>query len=297
MLEGLRRAVQRLSEALRGRPSPSEIRRALEEFRLSLLEADVAYEVAAEVVKGLEEALLSEEAKGSAGELVRRAFRRYLEEAFSRVPALDIMGEIERNSPCAILFLGVNGVGKTSAVAKLAHYLKERGKSVLLAAADTHRPGAIEQLREHATRLGLRVIAQGYNADPAAVARDAVEHARAKGYAAVLIDTAGRLQSYRGLMEEMAKIIRVAKPHIKLFVCDAVTGNDAVRQAQDFLKYTDYNGIIITKMDTDTKGGIALTLVKATSRPIVFVSLGQGYADLKPFDPSMITERLLEAMA
>ncbi|MER3602218.1 MAG: signal recognition particle-docking protein FtsY [Nitrososphaerota archaeon] len=294
MLEGLKRAVQRLADALSGRPSWADIERALEEFRLALLQADVAYDVAGEVVEGMRAQLKQREAKGDAAELVWSAFQEYFNRAFSSVPSFDLMQEIERSPPCAILFLGVNGVGKTSAVAKLAHYLKARGKSVLLAAADTHRPGAIEQLAEHAARLGLRMISQGYNADPAAVARDAVEHARAKGYAAVLIDTAGRLQTYRGLMEEMAKIIRVARPQVKLFVCDALTGNDALRQAQDFLRYTDYNGIVLTKLDSDAKGGVALTLVKATGRPILFASLGQRYEDFRPFEPSLILERLAE---
>jgi fused signal recognition particle receptor len=154
----------------------------------------------------------------------------------------------------------------------------------VLAAADTHRAGAIEQITHHGNNLNVKVISQRYGADPSAVARDALEHARKNYIDAVLIDTAGRMQTSKNLMEEVSKIIRVIKPDMKLFVGDSLAGNDTVNQAREFFEYTNYDGSILTKSDADSKGGAAISIAYLTHKPILYLGVGQGYGDLAEFD-------------
>ena len=220
-------------------------------------------------------------------------------EIFSRVSTFDIFERInlKKNSeakPFIILFLGVNGCGKTTTIAKFAHLLRNRGLSVALAAGDTHRAGAIEQLSEHAERIGIKVVAQRYGADPAAVARDGVKYAESHMVDVVIVDTAGRMQTSKNLMYEMSKIIRVVRPDLKIFVGDALTGNDAVSQAREFLNFTDFDGVILTKIDADAKGGAALSITSETGKPIIYMGVGQGYSDLIPFKPNSFIDQLFD---
>jgi fused signal recognition particle receptor len=178
-------------------------------------------------------------------------------------------------------------------VAKFANLLKHKGLSVVIAAGDTHRAGAIEQLTEHANRISTKVVSQRYGADPAAVARDAVLYAKAHHIEVVLIDTAGRMQTNQNLMAEMGKIVRVVNPDAKIFVADSLTGNDAISQAQLFSKYTGFDGAILTKADADTKGGAALSIAFTTGKPILYLGVGQGYDDLKPFELESFAKSLL----
>ena len=186
--------------------------------------------------------------------------------------------------PYSIIFLGINGTGKTTTVAKFCKLLRDHGVSVVLAAADTHRAGAIEQITHHGDNLNVKVITQRYGADPSAVARDALEHARKNYIDAVLIDTAGRMQTSKNLMEEVSKIIRVIKPDMKIFVGDSLAGNDTVNQAREFFEYTNYDGSILTKSDADSKGGAAISIAYLTRKPILYLGVGQGYDDLTEFD-------------
>ena len=186
--------------------------------------------------------------------------------------------------PYSIIFLGINGTGKTTTVAKFCKLLRDHGVSVVLAAADTHRAGAIEQITHHGNNLNVKVITQRYGADPSAVARDALEHARKNYIDAVLIDTAGRMQTSKNLMEEVSKIIRVIKPDMKIFVGDSLAGNDTVNQAREFFEYTNYDGSILTKSDADSKGGAAISIAYLTHKPILYLGVGQGYDDLAEFD-------------
>ena len=186
--------------------------------------------------------------------------------------------------PYSIIFLGINGTGKTTTVAKFCKLLRDHGVSVVLAAADTHRAGAIEQITHHGDNLNVKVITQRYGADPSAVARDALEHARKNYIDAVLIDTAGRMQTSKNLMEEVSKIIRVIKPDMKIFVGDSLAGNDTVNQAREFFEYTNYDGSILTKSDADSKGGAAISIAYLTHKPILYLGVGQGYDDLDEFD-------------
>jgi fused signal recognition particle receptor len=192
-----------------------------------------------------------------------------------------------------ILFVGVNGTGKTTTLAKIANMLKKNGFSVVIAAGDTYRAGSIEQLELHAERLGIRVIKQDYGSDAAAVAFDAIAHAKAKHIDVVLIDSAGRMQSNKNLLEEMKKIARVANPDLKIFVGDALAGNDALSQAREFDAAIGINGAILTKVDADPSGGAALSIAFVTGKPVILIGVGQGYDDIKQFDPDWFAQRLI----
>ena len=190
------------------------------------------------------------------------------------------------------MFVGVNGSGKTLAIAKIAYMLKKQGKSCVMAAGDTFRAGAIEQLEIHANNLDVKIIKHGPGADPAAVAYDAIEHAKAKHKDVVLLDTAGRMQTNINLMDEMAKIKRVAKPDMIIFVGDALAGNDAVEQAKRFNEIVGIDGVILTKVDTDAKGGSALSVAYTIGKPLFFIGIGQKYEDQIPFNPQWMLDKI-----
>ncbi|HET6799544.1 MAG TPA: hypothetical protein VFH25_03195, partial [Nitrososphaeraceae archaeon] len=194
--------------------------------------------------------------------------------------------------PFVIVFLGINGTGKTTTVAKISNLLRKNGISVVLAAGDTHRAGAIEQLSQHAKNLSLKIIMQRYGSDPSAVARDAVDYSGKHHVDAVLIDTAGRMQTAKNLMDEISKIVRVSKPDLKLFIGDSLAGNDTINQAREFFHYTNFDGAILTKADADSKGGAALSIAYITSKPIVYLGVGQGYEDIIPFNPAKFLESI-----
>ena len=177
--------------------------------------------------------------------------------------------------------------------AKISHRLIQDGLSVVVAAADTFRAGAIDQLNDHAERIGVRCIRSQRGGDSAAVARDAIDSAAAKGDDIVIIDTAGRMQNKTNLMQELKKVHRVASPHIVLFVGDALAGNDATEQARTFQSFLNFDGAVLSKMDTDARGGAALSIAHATNKPIVLAGVGQGYDDLIDFEPSNFLTQLL----
>ena len=250
---------------------------------------------------------LTERVKGAlAGSKVERgqdasavlmdALVQTLRETFDEAGSVDLLANVrEKNKeglPYVILFLGINGTGKTTTVAKLASMLKKNGVTVVTAAGDTHRPGAIEQLTEHANRVSMKVVSQRYGADPAAVGRDGLLFAKAHHIDCLLIDTAGRMQTNQNLMEEMAKVVRVVNPDFKLFVADSLTGNDAVSQAELFNKHTGFDGVVLTKADADVRGGAALSIVYTTHKPVLFLGVGQEYGDLVRFDPHKFIDSL-----
>jgi fused signal recognition particle receptor len=282
------------------RLSEKDLDEALFSFQLTLLESDVAQEVVDSVAASLKTQMtgLSVERSKDTGSLVREKLRSAIAEIFAKAGSADLFKRIDekkrKGEPFTILFLGINGTGKTTTVAKFAYLLKEAGYSVVVAAGDTHRAGAIEQLTEHADRVSVKVIAQRYGADPAAVARDGVLYAKAHHIDVLLVDTAGRMQTNQNLMEEMGKIVRVVNPDFKIFIGDSLAGNDAISQAQLFNKYTGFDGAILTKADADTKGGAALSIAYTTSRPILFLGVGQDYKDMKKFDPKAFADALME---
>src|SRR5213593_1768982 len=271
----------------------------LYDLEIALLESDVAFPVAKEIVDRLAEDLrgkrISRDVSLEQG--VEVALRDAITKALS-VPPLDFFGLIEKSPrPFVVMFVGVNGTGKTTTIAKLAYHIMKKGYTCVVAAADTFRAGAIEQLEKHAEAVGFKLIKHNAVSDPAAVAFDAVEHARARGRDVVLIDTAGRMQTNQNLMDQMKKIQRVTKPHLVIFVGDALAGNDAVEQARQFNDAVGVNAVILCKIDADAKGGAALSIAHTIGKPILFVGTGQGYDDLTPFDPSWMVNRLFAAEA
>ena len=195
-----------------------------------------------------------------------------------------IKEKIKKEKPYTIVFFGINGSGKTTTIAKLSHLLKKNKITSVLAASDTFRAASIEQLEKHGEKLGVKVIKHKYGSDPAAVAFDAIAHAKAQGIDCVLVDTAGRIHVKADLMREMEKICRVAKPDLKVFVAESIVGNDAVEQARAFDKAIGIDAIILTKADVDEKGGALISVSYVTKKPIIFLGTGQEYKDLKRFE-------------
>ncbi|MBW3583801.1 MAG: signal recognition particle-docking protein FtsY [Euryarchaeota archaeon] len=294
----LERVVREGGVSARVRIPDEKLDDLLWELEMSLLESDVALPVTEAIKNNVREQLKEARvAKRDVHSLVERvlktAIRNVLNEPF------DFDGYVERaDKPAVIMFVGVNGTGKTTAIAKIANRLKQNGKSVVLAAGDTFRAGAVQQLQQHADRLGVKMIKhEGKNADPAAVAFDAIDHAKSRNKDVVLIDTAGRMGTNVNLMDEMEKIKRVSQPDLIFFVGDSLAGNDAVSQADKFNDVVGIDGVILTKVDADAKGGAALSVAYAIGKPLVFIGLGQEYEDQVPFDRDWMVARLFSAEA
>jgi fused signal recognition particle receptor len=304
MFDKLKGAFSSLAKSVSEKKlSEKDLDESLFNFQLALMESDVAQDVVEGITGDLKKQLLGisvERSKDVEG-FVKEKLRGEVLSIFTRVGDVDVLARVKesksKGEPFKILFLGINGTGKTTTVAKFANYLKKNGFSVVIAAGDTHRAGAIEQVSEHASRISAKVVAQRYGADPAAVARDGVLYAKAHHVDAVLIDSAGRMQTNQNLMEEMAKIVRVVTPDLKIFIGDSLAGNDAVSQAELFSKYTGFDGAILTKVDADSKGGAALSIVFTTKRPILFLGVGQSYDDLVRFDAASFADSLVSQSA
>ena len=273
--------------------SETKLDNLLWDLEVDLLESDVAYTVIESIKKDIKNELkhVSFE-RGKVGDLVENVLKNAIAHVL-KSNELDFNKFIEKNKkPVVIMFVGVNGSGKTLAIAKIATLLKKYGKSCVMAAGDTFRAGAIEQLSIHAENVGVKIIKHGPGSDPAAVAYDAIDHAKAKHKDVVLLDTAGRSQTNINLMDEMAKIKRVAKPDLIIFVGDALAGNDAVEQAKRFNEVVGIDGVILTKVDTDAKGGSALSVAYTIGKPLLFIGTGQGYEDQIPFNPDWMIENI-----
>tara|TARA_Y100001970_G_scaffold126323_1_gene156198 strand:- start:6558 stop:7823 length:1266 start_codon:yes stop_codon:yes gene_type:complete len=276
----------------------SKLESMLEELEEDLLTSDMAQGAAEEVISTLKANLIGTRLSGVKKldvvleEALRNTLLRLLESGYWDFNKT-VDSFLEESRPVVIMIVGVNGTGKTTTTAKIAHQLSEQGKSVVLAAADTFRAGAIDQLATHAERIGVRCIRSQRGGDAAAVSRDAVDSAKARGEDIVIIDTAGRMQNKTNLMEELRKVHRVTQPHLVLFVADALAGNDAVTQAVEFQRMLSFDGAVLCKLDTDAKGGAALSIAHATGRPIVLAGIGQGYEDLIPFDPEWLLDSIL----
>lgn len=271
----------------------------LDEFELSLVENDVAVSVAEFVGNELKEKLRDVQFARFTDPRaqVKTILSEVLLSVLQRAGSLDVFSLIDQKrasgEPAIIVFVGINGTGKTTSIAKLAYILQKRGRSVILAAGDTYRSGSIEQLEEHARRVGVRVIRHQYGADPAAVAFDAVSYAKAHSVNVVLIDTAGRMQTNKNLLEEMRKIVRVTRPDLTILVVDALTGNDAVEQGKIFSEAVRIDGIILAKLDADVKGGSAISLSYIMNKPVALVGTGQRYDDLEQFQPEAIVKNVV----
>jgi len=271
----------------------------LDEFQLSLIENDVAVSAADFISNELREKLKDVQFARFTDPRTRVKFilQEVLLSLLQRAGQLDIFALIDKKKsvggPAVLVFIGINGTGKTTSIAKLAYVLQKKGRTVILAASDTYRSGSIEQLEEHARRIGVRVIKHQYGADPAAVAFDAVNYAKAHRINVVLIDTAGRMQNNKNLLEEMRKIVRVTNPDLTILVVDALTGNDAVEQGKVFSEAVKIDGIILAKLDADVKGGSAISLSYIMGKPVAMVGTGQKYDDLEPFQAEAIVKNLI----
>ena len=253
------------------------------EFELTLLENNVALEAVDAIRSNLAKALIAQQMKKTEAEArILQALKDAILSLLQEPPSL--LDQIRSSSaPFVILFFGINGTGKTTSLAKLAHLLQKNKISCVLAAADTFRAASIEQLKTHAARLNVPVIASAYGADPASVAFDAIAYAKKNHISAVLIDTAGRMYTKENLLKEMEKIVRVSKPNLKLFVGESITGNDAIEQARTFNETVGIDGIILTKVDIDEKAGTILSVSHVTKKPIYFLGIGQRLDDLIEF--------------
>ena len=272
----------------------------LEELEWVLLESDISSDAVSAIIEALRTSLVGSRLRKGADlakvleAALKRALRSLLAAGYWDFDA-SVNGFIEAgDTPVVVMLVGVNGTGKTTTAAKIAHRLLGSGHSVIAAAGDTFRAGAIQQLESHCENLGIRCVSSQRGGDTAAIARDAIESARAKGVDVVLVDTAGRMQNKVNLMNELNKVRRVANPHLTLFVGDSLAGNDAVEQARMFQEIMKFDGAVLTKVDTDAKGGAGLSIAFATGRPIVFAGVGQGYEDLKQFDPDWLLEQMFD---
>ena len=301
MFEQLRKALSSATRNIIHKElTEKDLTKVLSELEIALLQSDIAQEVIDVIVTKLKTELIGTklEKEQNAANIVQIKFRNAIVEMFSRSGEVDLIRKIiekkdKRGGPFIVVFLGINGTGKTTTVAKVAHFLRKHNISVVLAAGDTHRAGAIEQISLHAEKLSLKVITQRYGADPSAVGRDAIDYAKKHHIDVVLVDTAGRMQTAKNLMDEINKIVRVVKPDIKIFVGDSLAGNDTINQAREFFEYTNFDGAILTKIDADAKGGSAISIVHITSRPIVYLGIGQGYEDIIPFDAGRFIDSIL----
>ena len=267
------------------------------ELEMELLQGDVAMEVATEVVESVKENLVGKKIKRS-NDITEYTYYALKDAVYEiiNIPGKSMTEMLEekkaQGEPLVVMFVGINGTGKTTTIGKLANYYLKMGYTPVIAASDTFRAGAIEQVTHHADNVGVKIIKHQKGSDPAAVAFDAVEHARAQGKELVLIDTAGRMQTNTNLMDEMKKIKRVSKPDLVIFVGDAITGNDATEQARKFNEAIDIDGVILTKADADSKGGASLSIGYVIKKPIMFLGVGQGYDDIMEYDSEWMLNQL-----
>ena len=304
MFKFLKRKIKKIGEEIKKEEEESKkkglfgisekkLDEILWDFEIGLIEANVALEVIEKLKMELKNKLVSIQKK-DVKEEIEKAIKNAIY-IILKNSEKDFFEEIKNmEKPIVLLFVGVNGSGKTTAIAKLVYELKKRGYSCIIAACDTFRAGAIEQLEKHAEKLDVKLIKHDFGADPAAVAYDAIQHAKSKRKDFVLIDTAGRMQTNINLMEEMKKIKRVANPSLTIFVGDALTGNDAIEQAKKFNDAIGIDGVILTKVDADTKGGAALSIAYAIKKPLYFIGIGQEYDKQISFRANWMLERLFE---
>jgi fused signal recognition particle receptor len=301
---------ERFTDSIFGKKlSESKLDEILDELEMALLESDVALPAVDAIKKRVKQDLLDRKVK--LGTDISDFVEEALKDAITAVLAepVEIPAKARRHpsrfnppffnefidkheKPVVLMFVGINGTGKTTTIAKIGSLLLKQGYSIVIGAGDTFRAGAIQQLEKHADKLGVKLIKHEAGSDPASVAYDAIEHARARKRDVVLVDTAGRMQTDTGLMEEMSKIERVACPSLVIYVGDALAGNDAVNEAMSFNRAVGIDAVVLTKVDADAKGGAALSIRYATGAPVIFVGTGQEYKDLEAFSPGWMVERI-----
>jgi fused signal recognition particle receptor len=269
----------------------------LEQLERLLIEADFGVQASVELTEGLEDDVRKGTLKTEAD--LKRALRSRIAAMLAGPTAPGAIARADGEGPTVVLMVGVNGTGKTTTAAKLAQLLARERRKVLLAAADTYRAGAIAQLQIWADRLGLPCVSGAPGGDPAAVAFDAIDAARSRGADTVIVDTAGRLHTQEGLMEELRKVVRVVSrrvpgaPHETLLVLDGTVGQNALQQGRLFGEAVSPTGIIVTKLDGSARGGAVVALRRELGLPIRFVGLGESLDDLEPFDPERFAANLV----
>ncbi|MEM0199182.1 MAG: signal recognition particle-docking protein FtsY [Desulfurococcaceae archaeon] len=263
----------------------------IDQFKYELVCRDVAYDVADDIAQRL--ALDVKNGLIKNRDALVKKLREVLLSYFDGVPRVDLELLARTEKPLKVIFMGVNGVGKTTTIAKVAVYLREKGYRPIMIAADTFRAAAQEQLKKHSEKTGIPLFLGKYGADPASVAYDGVLYGMSRGFNVMLIDTAGRMHTDVDLVNELKKIIRVVKPSLKILVVDALTGNDAIEQAKFFNEAVGVDAFIVAKFDAYEEGGVPLSIVYITKKPVIFVGTGQDYSDLKPFDPLEYVDKLV----
>ena len=282
---------EKLKKAVSKKISSKKFEELFDELELSLLEANVAVEVIDRLKEGLKMEIVDIPIKGKVDEFILEKLKDNIKELFKE--ELDLVEVIKKSEkPYVIVFLGVNGSGKTTSIAKVAKLLQSNGLTCVLAAADTFRAAAIDQLQLHADKLGVKMIKHDYGSDAAAVGFDAIKHAKNKDVDVVLIDTAGRLHSNSNLMDELKKVIRVVNPNFKIFVGESIVGNDCIEQSRKFSSSVGVDGIILSKADVDEKGGTAISISYVVDKPIIYLGTGQGYGDIEKFSVSKLMDSL-----
>lgn len=275
--------------------SKKELSPLLDEFELALLEADVEQDTATAIVEQLRTQLAGQKVSGGADidAFIRTQIKNALSARLAIPDSPQLLAQTRAKKPFVILVLGPNGAGKTTTIAKLCRHFQKNGQSVLLAAGDTFRAASIEQLAHHADKLAVRIVKQGYGADPAAVGFDAVAAAKSHSIDIVLIDSAGRQETNQNLMKELEKIVRVTKPDLKLYILEGYSGQAALGQIKEFDRHLGLDGFVLTKMDTDPKGGGALSVLYHLKKPIYFIGTGQGYDDLEEFELGKLLDKIV----
>ncbi|HJX50019.1 MAG TPA: signal recognition particle-docking protein FtsY [Candidatus Nanoarchaeia archaeon] len=285
---------QRIAERInRVKISEKDFETYSEELEMLLLENNVALEVAEKIIKELKNKIVGKELpKKEIESEIKDSFKEIIKEIL--LEPFDLAKKIKekKDKPYIILFCGVNGTGKTTTIAKIASYLKEKDISCVLAAADTFRAASIEQIKKHGEKVGVKVISHDYGSDPASVAFDAIKYAEKNHIDAVLIDTAGRMHTSKNLMAQIEKIAKVSHADAKIFVGESITGNDAIEQVKSFDWAIKIDGIILTKADIDEKGGTALSVGYVTKKPILYLGTGQEYNKIEPFDKEKFIQKL-----
>ena len=271
--------------------SAKEFEELFGELESILLENNVSLEVVEKIKFGLKRDLVDKLLQGKVDDIVQESLKKTVEEVLN-TEQIDLMHKVRQKKPFIIAFFGINGAGKTTTLAKVAHKLKKQGLSTVLAASDTFRAAAIQQLEEQGERVGARVIKHDYGSDAAAVAFDAVRYAEKNDIDVVLVDTAGRLHSNTNLLAELKKIVKVIKPDFKIFIGESITGNDCLEQIKEFNEQIGIDGVILTKADVDEKGGTALSVAYTTKKPILYLGIGQGLDDLEEFNKEKMVKRL-----
>ncbi len=293
--ESLADKLQNVFKNLRGkgRLTEADVKTALREVKMALLEADVSFKVVKQFISSVQERAIGQDVLNSLtpGQMVIKIVHEEL---------IQLMGsettEISlkpANEITIIMMAGLQGAGKTTTTAKIAGKLKSKGKKPLLAACDVYRPAAIQQLQINGEKQGVPVFSMGEHQEPVNIAKAAIEHAQKNGYNVVILDTAGRLHIDEGMMEELSHIKEAVEVHQTLLIVDAMTGQDAVNVAETFENKIGIDGVILTKLDGDTRGGAALSIKAVTGKPILYIGMGEKLSDLEQFYPDRMASRIL----